>query len=84
MIIGFGKTTWELDLRKDPNRVLTTILWGNVAINVLLTLLVGSIVAVVQTDAAGPADQRVLPVLPVDLIVAAVAANMPWNRKSVQ
>lgn len=32
-----------LRLRKDPNFLLTTILWGNVGINVLLTLLSGSI-----------------------------------------
>ncbi|RZV34132.1 MAG: DUF21 domain-containing protein [Chromatiales bacterium] len=32
-----------LDLRRDSNRLLTTILWGNVAINVLLTLLSNSV-----------------------------------------
>jgi hypothetical protein len=34
-----------LAMRRDASLLLTTILWGNVAINVLLTLLVGSIVA---------------------------------------
>lgn len=34
-----------LELRKDPNRVLTTILWGNVGINVLLTMLSDSVLA---------------------------------------
>lgn len=34
-----------LDLRKDSNYVLTTILWGNVGINVLLTLLSDSVLA---------------------------------------
>ncbi|MFQ5918171.1 MAG: DUF21 domain-containing protein [Candidatus Binatia bacterium] len=34
-----------LALRKDSNFVLTTILWGNVAINVLLTLLSRSVLA---------------------------------------
>ena len=34
-----------LKLRKDPNFLLTTILWGNVGINVLLTLLSGSVLA---------------------------------------
>ena len=34
-----------LELRKDSNFVLTTILWGNVGINVLLTLLSNSILA---------------------------------------
>lgn len=34
-----------LGLREDPNRVLTTILWGNVGINVLLTLLSDSVLA---------------------------------------
>ena len=32
-----------LTLRRDSNRLLTTILWGNVAINVLLTLLSNSV-----------------------------------------
>ncbi len=32
-----------LKLRSDPNRALTTILWGNVSINVLLTLLSDSV-----------------------------------------
>ena len=32
-----------LILRRDSNRLLTTILWGNVAINVLLTLLSNSV-----------------------------------------
>ena len=32
-----------LDLRKDVNFLLTTILWGNVGINVLLTLLSNSV-----------------------------------------
>ena len=34
-----------LELRSDPNRILTTILWGNVSINVLLTLLSDSVLA---------------------------------------
>ena len=34
-----------LALRRDSNRLLTTILWGNVAINVLLTLLTESAMA---------------------------------------
>lgn len=34
-----------LELRADPNRVLTTILWGNVGINVLLTMLSDSVLA---------------------------------------
>ncbi|MCG6936235.1 MAG: CNNM domain-containing protein, partial [Proteobacteria bacterium] len=32
-----------LTLRKDTNFLLTTVLWGNVAINVLLTLLSKSV-----------------------------------------
>ncbi|KHE91019.1 MAG: DUF21 domain-containing protein [Candidatus Scalindua rubra] len=32
-----------LKLRKDSNHVLTTVLWGNVGVNVLLTLLSGSV-----------------------------------------
>jgi metal transporter CNNM len=32
-----------LKMRKDSSLLLTTILWGNVGINVLLTLLVGSV-----------------------------------------
>jgi len=34
-----------LELRKDANLLLTTLLWGNVSINVLLTLLTDSILA---------------------------------------
>lgn len=34
-----------LDLRQDSNLLLTTILWGNVGINVLLTLLSNSVMA---------------------------------------
>ena len=34
-----------LTLRQDPNFLLTTILWGNVGINVLLTLLSDSVLA---------------------------------------
>ena len=34
-----------LELRKDSNFLLTTILWGNVGINVLLTLLSDSVLA---------------------------------------
>jgi hypothetical protein len=34
-----------LDLRRDSNFLLTTILWGNVGINVLLTLLSNSVLA---------------------------------------
>jgi len=34
-----------LELRKDSNFLLTTILWGNVSINVLLTLLSDSVLA---------------------------------------
>lgn len=34
-----------LALRQDPNFLLATILWGNVAVNVLLALLAGSVMA---------------------------------------
>ena len=34
-----------LDLRQDSNFLLTTILWGNVSVNVLLTLLSDSVMA---------------------------------------
>ena len=34
-----------LKMRKDSNFLLTTILWGNVGINVLLTLLSDSVLA---------------------------------------
>jgi CBS domain containing-hemolysin-like protein len=34
-----------LELRKDANRLLATLLWANVAINVLLTLLCASVLA---------------------------------------
>ena len=32
-----------LELRKDANLLLTTLLWGNVSINVLLTLFTDSV-----------------------------------------
>jgi len=34
-----------LELRKDANLLLTTLLWGNVSINVLLTLFTDSVLA---------------------------------------
>ena len=34
-----------LELRRDPNFLLTTVLWGNVGTNVLLTLLTNSVLA---------------------------------------
>jgi hypothetical protein len=40
---GDHRATRVLAMRKDASLLLTTILWGNVAINVLLTLLVGSV-----------------------------------------
>ncbi|MBT8079269.1 MAG: DUF21 domain-containing protein [Gammaproteobacteria bacterium] len=40
---GNHAATRILALRKNSNRLLTTILWGNVAINVLLTLLSNSV-----------------------------------------
>ncbi len=42
---GAGNAAAEkiLDLRRDSNLLLTTILWGNVGINVLLTLLSNSV-----------------------------------------
>lgn len=40
-----------LEMRKDSNFLLTTILWGNVGINVLLTLLTDSIMAGVASFA---------------------------------
>ena len=40
---GDTRAARVLALRKDASWLLTTILWGNVAINVLLTLLVGSV-----------------------------------------
>ncbi len=39
------KAAQVLEMRKDSNFVLTTILWGNVGINVLLTLLSNSVMA---------------------------------------
>ena len=42
---GDTDTPRVLQLRKDPHLTLTTILWGNVGINVLLTLLSSSVLA---------------------------------------
>ncbi|MGJ8530230.1 DUF21 domain-containing protein [Maritalea sp.] len=45
--VGTGNEAAQkvLDLRSDSNFLLTTILWGNVSINVLLTLLSNSVMA---------------------------------------
>lgn len=40
---GDRRAARVLAMRKDASLLLTTILWGNVGINVLLTLLVGSV-----------------------------------------
>ncbi|TVR04821.1 MAG: DUF21 domain-containing protein [Deltaproteobacteria bacterium] len=40
---GDARARRVLELRKDANRTLATILWGNVAVNVLLTLLADSV-----------------------------------------
>lgn len=40
---GDKRAVRVLAMRKDASLLLTTILWGNVGINVLLTLLVGSV-----------------------------------------
>lgn len=42
---GNSRARTVLALRKDSNFLLVTILWGNVAINVLLALLSGSVMA---------------------------------------
>ena len=42
---GSAAASRVLKLRKDSNFLLTTILWGNVGINVLLTLLSNSVLA---------------------------------------
>ena len=43
--LGDRQASQVLALRTDPNLTLTTILWGNVAVNVLLTLLSDSVLA---------------------------------------
>jgi len=43
--LGNQAATKILNLRKDSNFLLTTVLWGNVGINVLLTLLSNSVLA---------------------------------------
>ena len=40
---GDSRAARVLAMRRDASWLLTTILWGNVGINVLLTLLVGSV-----------------------------------------
>ena len=40
---GNTRAVEVLELRKDSNRLLATILWGNVTVNVLLTLLSNSV-----------------------------------------
>jgi len=48
-----------LTLRKDFNFLLTTILWGNVSINVLLTLLSNSVIT--GTDIPGRLLRGIVP-----------------------
>jgi hypothetical protein len=43
--LGNRDATKILNMRKDSNFLLTTVLWGNVGINVLLTLLSNSVLA---------------------------------------
>ena len=43
--LGDRQASRVLALRADPNLTLTTILWGNVAVNVLLTLLSDSVLS---------------------------------------
>ena len=43
--LGDRRASRVIALRADPNLTLTTILWGNVAVNVLLTLLSDSVLA---------------------------------------
>lgn len=43
--LGNRQASQVLALRADPNLTLTTILWGNVTVNVLLTLLSNSMLA---------------------------------------
>ena len=43
--LGDRHASKVLNLRKDSNYLLTTVLWGNVGINVLLTLLSNSVLA---------------------------------------
>jgi len=47
MEVAHGNTAAEavLALRRDSNHLLTTVLWGNVSINVILTLLSDSVLA---------------------------------------
>ena len=40
---GDASASRVLALRENPNRLLTTILWGNVAVNVLLAMLTNSV-----------------------------------------
>lgn len=49
MATGNRAAATLLQLRRDSNFLLTTILWGNVGVNVLLTLLSDSILAGVST-----------------------------------
>lgn len=46
---NYQKIKKILDIRSDSNFLLTTILWGNVGINVLLTLLTDSVLAGVSS-----------------------------------
>lgn len=47
-----------LQLRRDSNFLLTTILWGNVSINVLLTLLTSSNTSMAYSSDDTPLDHE--------------------------
>ena len=46
--LGNRDASKVLNMRKDSNFLLTTVLWGNVGVNVLLTLLSNSVLAEVS------------------------------------
>ena len=69
-----------LDLRKDLNLTLATVLWGNVTINVLLTLLSDSVLAGVGAFVFS----TVVITLFGEIIPQAYSSRMPseWRRCS--
>ena len=69
-----------LSMRKDSNFLLTTILWGNVGINVLLTLLSErSLLALL-----GSWNQRVGVVSDLQMLSASAVADGPFLGRPVE
>ena len=55
---GNADAAGVLELRKNSNQVLATVIWGNISTNVLLTLLSDSVLAGVGRSCSLPSSSR--------------------------